>query len=172
MKSFFNNPEYEWRETFFIMFNEKKCSRLTSERISGMLKDSPYSSLEVKIFGAAAEGGFRRILFSSPLNKAVVEVYFHQGESVLRQSREFYDGLYAILDMSERLKWQEILNFTACYELVYFEYFVKPLKIAEEFSEDDSNYDPGMLLFLLEKLTHHSHGVALDPQSGMILDVD
>lgn len=173
MKTLFENPEYEWRETLFVFFDGEKHPPLSKTEMAALVADAKFSFLEMAKTKTAPDGRLKTLLFLSPETGSAVEVHCRQGKTVLDQSRAFYQSVRAILDSSERQAWKKILPLASCYELVYFEKPASETRLMEEFPEDHDDmdfYDPGTLLFLMEALTRHTRGVAVDPQSGMILE--
>lgn len=179
MKTLFDNPEYEWRETLFVLFDGGKHPPLTYEQLQTLATEDPFSFLEITSPRYTPEGLLKRALFLSPETHSAVEIQYRQGRAVLEQSMAFYESTRAILDDDERRLWQKILHLSSCYELVYFEKPDLKSKVAAPMPdvlpfepEDMTFYDPGTLLFLMEKLTQRTCGAAVDPQSGMILEIE
>lgn len=173
MKTLFENPEYEWRETLFVLFDGEKHPPLTEAEMAALVAGAEFSFLEMAKVKAGPDGRPKSLVFLSPATGSAVEVHYRQGKTVLDQSRAFYQSVRGILDSDERRAWQKILPLASCYELVYFERPVSEIRLMEEFPEEPDEmdfYDPGTLLFLMEALTRRTRGVAVDPQSGMILE--
>ena len=172
MKSFFENPEYEWRETLFVLFDRKTCPPVTRETVRRFFEETEFAFLEIKAAKESADGMLRRLLAVSPRTRCGLELVFQEGEAVLEQTRDFYGTIQQTLDAYESRQWEKVFPLGACFELIYFENIAKPLRVAGETREEPPLYDPGTLLFVTEKLSQFTGGVVLDPQSGMILEMD
>ncbi len=174
MKTLFENPEYEWRETLFVLFDGRQHPPLTEAEKKSLVAEAEFSFLEVEKAKTAPDGQLKSLLFLSPETDSAVELQYREGRTVLEQSRAFYESIRAILDNEERQQWQKIMQLPSCYELIYFEKPTGEIRLAEEFPDEDemSFYDPGALLFLMENLARRTHGTAVDPQSGMILAME
>lgn len=172
MKSFFENPDYEWRETLFVLFDRKTCPPVTRETVRRFFAETEFAFLEIKAAKESADGMLRRLLAVSPETRCGLELVFQEGDAVLEQTREFHRTIQETLDAYESRQWEKIFPLSACFELMYFEKIQKSLRIAGETREEPLLYDPGTLLFVTEKLSQFTHGVVLDPQSGMILEID
>ena len=167
MQSFFDHPEYEWRETLFVLFDEKSAPALTADSLGVLLAGPEPDTLAVERAKYAADGRLLHARCISQKTRCAVEVIYRAGQDVRRQTRAFYESIREILEPHEHRQWKRLLTLSACYELVYFE-LPEPLPAGER----PTMYDPGSLLFLMEKITQFLGGTAVDPQSGMILEVD
>ncbi len=68
------------------------------------------------------------------------------------------------LPRSARDKLKQLPQFDARFDVLHFE------QIALEDDDEDELLDPGSLLLVLSALARLTKGVALDPQSGAVLE--
>lgn len=159
--SMFENPGYRWRETYLVMFHSQ--NRPKAKKVEQVLRrlDSRYQLSNVR---ATAEGDFESLTLISPDDYAALDVCFVEGEDVAEQAMELQKDIKPDeLSRSARVKLKELPRFDARFDVLHFE------QIALE-EDDDEMLDPGSLLLVLSALARLTKGVALDPQSGAVLE--
>lgn len=158
--SLFENDQYRWRETFFVLFEEK--DRPQVEAIQKVLKKLGPGHQVADL--RSNEAGFvESLTLTSHLDFSAMDITYVSGEDVTEHVRELTEELRGTaLNEEERAKLQQIRGYSARFDVYHFEQVV-------DAETDDDYMDPGSLLIVLEKLARLCHGVAIDPQSGTIM---
>ena len=159
--SLFENDEYRWRETFFVLFEE--ANRPTVETTLESLRSLGGG---YELAGARPnEGGqFESLTLVSPVDYSGMDISYVAGEEVQEQIQELRQE-FQIGDLTEeeRVRFERFTGFTARFDIFHFERLVPGTDDEEEF------LDPGSLLLVLENLASVVEGVGVDPQSGTLV---
>ncbi len=151
--------EYEWRETYFILFRASKRPTLTQvERTVGELNDR----LKLENLTADEDGRFESVMIHSPEDYAAIELSYESGEAVTEQATELAKQLKAEAESDDLAK---LLVADARLDVMHFEKMVN----GPYGDEDEEMLDPSSLLMVVEALVALTEGVAVDPASGAIL---
>lgn len=154
-----DREEYEWRETYFILFRESKRPTLTQvERTVGELNDR----LKLENLTADEDGRFESVMIHSPEDYAAIELSYESGEAVTEQATELAKQLKAEAESDDLAK---LLVADARLDVMHFEKMVND----PYGDEDDEMLDPSSLLMVVDALVALTEGVAVDPASGAIL---
>ena len=157
--SLFENPEYQWRETYFVLFNEK--NRPSAKHVESELTQLG-SRYEISALRTDDKGRFESVTLLSPSDFAAMDITFISGEEVLEQIKEFGNEIKnATLTEDEIKKVAKLSQCNARFDVFHFE------QVIDE--EEDEILDPGALLIVLEQLAGLCDGVCIDPQSGSVL---
>ncbi len=159
--SLFQNLDYQWRETYFVMFASEK--RPTLAKVQRMLqKINPAFALSNLV--ADEQGRFVSLTLISLDDFAAMDICYLEGDEVREEGKEL------AMQISEnecnpeaREKLRELLKFDARFDVFHFEQVVKS---SEEEEDEDQLLDPGTLLLVLEALAKMTDGIVIDPQSG------
>lgn len=159
--SLFENHEYRWRETYFVLFEQAK--RPTLAAIKKMLAALPG---HFEISAASVEDGdqIESITILAPEDNAALDISFVDGEEVVEQAAELQDQVKPTDDL-ERQKLRQLNRASARLDIMHFEH-VSSFDAEEE---EDEMLDPSALLIVLDHLVDMTAGVAFDPQSGTLL---
>ncbi|SRR5690606_21486771 len=160
--SLFENDEYQWRETYFVLLEEGR--RPTAAELQRVIRSigNRFEVQEVR----SSDGGFELLTVISPQDFAGIDITYNSGEDVIVQVDELVRELArATLTLEERAKVQRLKGCTARFEVFHFEH----TGAVGGGEEEDEILDPGGLLIVLEKLAEHYHGIAVDPQAGALL---
>ncbi|MDG2380269.1 MAG: hypothetical protein P8N76_01205 [Pirellulaceae bacterium] len=163
--SLFENDEYQWRETYFILFEEE--NRPQAEQVSGALKelDSRFEVMNVK---ADEAGRFESLTLVSPDDYAAMDISFVVGDEVVEQTAELIDELLKATFTEEEKSAIRSLGDCRCrFDVYHFEQLTFVGRDGE--GEEDDFMDPGALLTVMEKIAEVSDGVVVDPQANTIL---
>ena len=153
--------EFEWRETYFILFKENDRPTLTQvERAIGSLSDR----LQLQNLRANDEGRFESLMVRSPDDYAAIEISFETGEAVIEQGTELAKQLRSEASQEELAK---LVASDARLDLMHFEQMVEGAVIDDD--EMGDMLDPSSLLMIVDALVGLTEGVAVDPASGAIL---
>ncbi len=154
-----NREEYEWRETYFILFRATKRPTLTQvERTVGELNDH----LKLENLTADEDGRFESVMIHSPEDYAAIELSYESGEAVTEQATELAKQLKAEAESDDLAK---LLVADARLDVMHFEQMVN----GPYGDEDEEMLDPSSLLMVVDALVALTEGVAVDPASGAIL---
>ncbi|MCP4189831.1 MAG: hypothetical protein GY768_04305 [Planctomycetaceae bacterium] len=163
--SLFENDEYQWRETYFILFEEE--NRPQADQVSGALKelDPRFEIMNVK---ADDEGRFESLTLVSPDDYAAMDISFVVGDEVVEQTTELIDELLkATFTEDEKAAIRSLGDCRCRFDVYHFEQLTFVGRDGE--GEEDDFMDPGALLTVMEKIAEVADGVIVDPQANTIL---
>jgi hypothetical protein len=161
--SLFADSRYQWRETYFVLFNHKHRPKSADvKRLLGEL--SP--RIEIHELAENDGGVLESMTVLSHADAAGMDITYVEGEEVkeqIAQLRQEWKGKQA--EQKEKSHLSRALHADARFEVYHFEEITE---LPDE--EDDGPLDPGTLLLVLNKLARLCHGEALDPQTGELLE--
>jgi hypothetical protein len=163
--STFENKDYRWRETYFVLFEAKKRPKLSSVvKEIGALNDR-YEFVNPQADG---KGYFETMTVLAADDYAAMDICYIEGEEVLEQAPDLVRDLKKSADEAfPNFPLSNILTYDGRFDVLHFE------RLGGEFDEeDDEMLDPGALLIVLEALAKLTGGVAVDPQSGTLLNYE
>lgn len=160
--SLFENHEYRWRETYFVLFEQSR--RPTLAAFKKMLSKLPG---HFQVSAASVEDGdhIESVTVVAPEDNAALDISYVEGEEVVEQANELQDQIKPA-DDQERQKLRQLNRANARLDVMHFEHVST---FEAEVDEDDELLDPSALLVILDHLVDMTHGVAIDPQSGTLL---
>lgn len=161
--STFENSRYRWRETYFVLFDERRRPKLTAvtKALSALNKRFELSNLS-----ADAEGGFDSLTLTSPDDFAALDICYTGGAEVSEQAASLVEDLKkAGADGPPPVPWEQIKKYTGRFDVLHFEQIPED----DESGEEEEMLDPSALLVVLGVLARLTHGVAVDPQAGTFL---
>ena len=158
--STFEDDHYRWRETYFVLFpsSRRPTLKVVEKKLAAL---SNRYSLENP--GGDANGKFESLTLISPDDFAALDVCFTSGVEVLEHAEEMVQELSATVEPGQRALLKRIKEYDGRFDVLHFE------QVTDSADEDDELLDPGALLAVLEELARITDGVAVDPQSGIIL---
>ena len=163
--SLFENDEYQWRETYFILFDETR--RPLALEIQRSLKrlDPRYEIHDVR---ADQQGRFESLTLLSPDDYAAMDISFVSGDEVVEQTALLIGELLKTAShQEEKRRIRELSRFHCRFDVYHFEQLVF---VGRENEEDEDDFmDPGALLMVMDKIAKLCHGVVIDPQANAIL---
>lgn len=164
--SLFENDEYQWRETYFVLFDAAR--RPTAEILQETLQSlgERYRISEVQ----ATEGGdFESLTVMSPDDYSAMDISYVGGEEVLEQVAELTKEMKAShASCEEKVSLSRLPRCTARLDVYHFEERLSSAAYQDD--EDEEVFmDPGALLAVLEKLAELCDGIVVDPQSGSLM---
>lgn len=163
--STFENKNYRWRETYFVLFDAKKRPKLMSVvNAIGELSDR----YELVNPVADAKGHVETLTVLAADDHAAMDICYLEGEEVLEQMPDLVKDLKrSAEDTFPDFPISNILTYDGRFDVLHFEH------IEDAFEEDeDEMLDPSALLIVLETLAKLTGGVAVDPQSGTVLNYE
>ncbi len=162
--SMFEDSRYRWRETYFVLFDEKKRPKLTTitKAVSALNKRFQLTNLS-----ADNDGRFDSLTLISPDDFAALDICYTGGDEVLEQGASLMDELKkAGSDSPPPVPWEQMRRYAGRFDVLHFEQISEE---AENGSEEEEMLDPSALLVVLGVLARLTGGVAVDPQAGTFL---
>jgi hypothetical protein len=160
-----SNDELEWRDTYFILFQQSDRPTLT--QVEAAITESS-RRLKLENLEADDDGMFESVLVQAPQDNAALEISYETGDAVIEQSADLAKQLKGELD-AKQLK--RMLKADARLDVMLFER-VGSNGFGGEEDEDDweaGSLDPSSLLSVVEALAKLTGGLPIDPASGAIL---
>ncbi len=166
--STFERGGYQWRETYFVLFDEARRPKLQQvERLLRKLN----ARFELIDPVADAQGRLESLTIVSPDDYAALDISYLAGEEVLEQGAQLQKDLKrSLLDDEDRAKLARLPKLTAKLDLLHFERVADAAPVPDDDSDDDLDemLDPSALLLVMDALVELTHGVGVDPQSGAL----
>ena len=161
--SMFENNQYRWRETYFVLFQSSKLPPGKKLQEAILSLSSRYTLTNLR---ADDQGKFESLTVLSPDDFAALDVCYVEGDEVREQVDAIADELKT-LDMraDNRARIERIRKCDARFDVLHFEQIAD----ADDADELDEMLDPSALLVVLEALAGLTDGIAVDPQSGALL---
>ena len=157
--SLFGNDEYQWRETYFVLFRFK--DRPVADDVVAALKNDHNDIIDVR---ADESGLFESLTVKSPDDSSGMDITFVTGEEVTEHVEELLrDLVKSTLTDEDREKLNLLGDCDSRFDIFHFE------QISFVGDEEDEILDPGSLLLVLEAVARLCRGVGIDPQSGSLI---
>lgn len=158
----FESDEFQWRETYFVLFESSRRPTLAS--VEHTLRDLS-DRFELRDIEADDEGLFESATLLAPDDYAALDISYLEGEDVLAQGAALFDEMKPSVagNAPERAKLARLTRCNARLDVMHFEQMVE--------SEDgeEEMLDPSALLIVLEALAKLTGGIGVDPQSGSLM---
>jgi hypothetical protein len=161
--SLFEDDRYNWRETYFVLFDAKK--RPAAKDLAAALQklDPRYVIRELR---PDNKDRFESVTILSPDDYAGMDIVYVSGEEVSEQLAQLADDIgRSTLSSDEIKKLKRLRDCNARFDVFHFEQVV----FDDPSGRDDEVMDPGSLLIVLEKLARLCDGISVDPQAGAFL---
>ena len=163
--SLFENSEYQWRETFFVFFDDAR--RPEGEKVRKALER--LGRLEIENVRVDDDGRIETVTVVSPDDFSAMDVSCVTGEEIQEQLPEIMKEVEPNLETDEqKSKFRQLNNVNARMDVFHFQKQSATVALDDEEGEVDF-LDPGSLLVVLERLGELCHGVVVDPQSGELM---
>ncbi len=161
--STFENNDYKWRETYFVLHDATK--RPSLEKIAKSLR-RVNPRFELTNLVADEEGMFESLTLHSPQDYAAVDISYVADEEVKEQGASLAKDLRATAtEPDERAKLARLPKCNARIDILHFEQVIGG---AAGEDESEEMLDPSALLLILDTLVEMTAGVGVDPQSGTV----
>jgi hypothetical protein len=161
----FEDDDYRWRETYFILFKSAKRPLLEKVRraIQGLGR-----MYELRDPQTDERGRFDSITVLSASDRSALEISYEEGAGV----KELVDLVIKDLKSTgegevSRDQLKAILQCDARLEVMHFEQVLAGMENDED--DVDTAFDPSALLTVMEALLQLTEGIGIDPQSGSLL---
>ena len=160
--STFENNDYKWRETYFVMFDAARRPSLEQVK-TRLAKLNPRFVLSNG--EADDDGRFDSITIRSPQDYAAMDISYESGDEVAEQVSDLQQELKGGLDAADRPKFEKLGRCNAKLDVLHFE----QLGGENGDEEEGDMLDPSALLSVMDTLVEITHGVGIDPQSGSLM---
>jgi hypothetical protein len=160
----FEDRQYQWRETYFVLFDPAKRPRLDAlkKRLSG-----PGSHFTLTNCAADKNGLIESLTVLSPDDFAALDISYLTGDEVREEARAMAKDLISPeCRGEERAKIERLKHCTGRFDVLHFENVIDR---SDPGGEDEAVFDPSGLLIVLDALVALTGGIAVDPQSGTML---
>lgn len=160
--SLFADSRYQWRETYFVLFDLEH--RPSGAQVRKSL--SELGKLELLELQENEHGLLESLTILSHADAAGMDVTFVAGDEVKEQIVELKkEWKGQKFEPDEQAKVQRALAANARFDIYHFE------EIGDSFldNEEGEILDPATLLLVLGRLARLCHGVGIDPQAGAVL---
>ncbi|HEY4311457.1 MAG TPA: hypothetical protein VGN12_18560 [Pirellulales bacterium] len=157
----FDTENFQWRETYFVLFRSAK--RPTLAKVEATLRElgSHYQLADMQ----AGEGDtFESLTLFSPDDFAALDISYLAGEDVQDQVASLVEELRPGEGV-EPAKLALLPKCDARFDVMHFEQMIGN----DAGEEADEMLDPSTLLLVLEALVELTGGVGIDPQSGSLM---
>lgn len=163
--SLFGNPDYRWRETYLVLFpaEHRPTTSAILQAFAG-IRDH----LEITDIQGSEDGLLESLTIHSPGDYSAMDISYVEGDEVTEQIPELTHELRQnALDEEELAQVKLVERSSARLDVMHFQ-----MRTAGAESEEDEEafMDPGGVLRVLALLGRACQGVAVDPQSGVIVN--
>jgi hypothetical protein len=161
--SMFENDQYRWRETYFVLFDAAKVPAMKQIEKTLSSLSGRYTLTNMR---ADAKGRLESLTILAPDDFAALDICYVEGEEVKEQVDGLADELKGLETRAEdRARIERIRKCDARFDILHFE----QLTDLDDVDELDEMLDPSALLAIIDALVKLTDGVAVDPQSGALL---
>ncbi len=166
------NDELYWRETYFILFPQKR--RPTLKEVSAALT-SANKRFQIENPAANDAGLIESLLVESPEDHAAVEISYEVGDAIIQQNLAWAKELQKQLPAAQL---QDLIKSDARLDVAHFERMPSNGQsftadnFGDEFDDEEAGLemlDPTCLLTVVETLAGLTGGLTFDPAAGEIL---
>ena len=165
--SMFEDSQYRWRETYFVLFDS--ANRPTLEAVEQALSKLNEHYL-LRNSSAGEQGRFDSLTLLSPHDFAALDICYTVGDEVLDHAAELAKEMGpAACGVAETDPLKRVLQYDGRFDVLHFEQ-VSGLEEEDQGDESDDMLDPSALLLVLAALAKITDGVAIDPQAGAFLE--
>jgi hypothetical protein len=162
--SLFENDQYQWRETYFVLFDEEH--RPAAKKVEEALHELG-RRFQISDVCADESGRFESLTLLSPDDYAAMDVSCVLGDEVTEQLSELTIDLERNAETEEdKAMLSRLPKCTGRLDVFHFEQHVPN---GAEGDDRGEFMDPGALLIVLQQLADLCQGVAVDPQTGTLL---
>lgn len=159
--SMFEQDDFRWRETYFVLFDAKKRPRAEAvKKVLAALNER----FEFKHSATDDDGRIESLTIVSPADYAAIDISYLDGEEVQEQAEELVKEMKpGAIDAQERKTIESLTRYNARFDIMHFS------QVVDDDGEEDDVFDPSGLLMVLEALTDLTKGVGIDPAAGAVL---
>lgn len=160
--SMHENDQFQWRETYYVVFDEKRRPRLSDvqQKVSSLR-----GHFQIGDTSADDAGLIESLSVLSPEDYAALEINYLDEDEVASQVASLYEELKPA-EGADAARLAKLKRYTAGFEVMHFELMSES---AGDEDDPEGMLDPSALVIVLEALVKMTDGVGLDPQSGALL---
>ena len=162
--SLFEQPDYEWRETYFVLFDHQKLPDPDSfqEQLTTLGR-----KFEVSPARCREDGSLESLTVYAHADFAAMDITCVAGEEVVTQLPELLDELRPNCESDdEHTKLERIAQCTGRIDIYHFE---KKGGAAGDGEDEMEFMDPGGVLMVLDKIAEICDGIIVDPQTSSLM---
>ncbi len=160
--SMFENDQFRWRETYFVLFEAAKRPKLKA-----VVKKLTSLNRRFTLTNPATgeQGLFESLSVLAPEDFAAVDICYVTGDEVREQAAELAKELKGPdCSPDELAKIERLTGLDGRFDVLHFE------QLIDSAGDDlDELFDPSGLLVVLDALVELTGGIAVDPQAGAML---
>jgi hypothetical protein len=160
--STFDNPEYKWRETFFL-FHSHDDRPLAADIEQALKAANP--RFEIRELHSDDDGKLTSMTLIAPETFSAMDLSYAESDDLAEQIAELRQELTAT-DDDEREKMCRISDSDMRLDLLHFEQMSYEI---DDDGEMDAFFDPGALILVISTIADMCHGVGVDPASATIV---
>jgi hypothetical protein len=162
-----SDDQLEWRDTYFILFQQS--ARPTLTQVEAAITESS-RKLRLENLEADDDGLFESVVVQAPQDNAALEISYETGDAVIQQSADLAKQLKEDLTAKQL---QRMLKSDARLDVMLFERVSDDAFGGSEDNEEaeweGGSLDPSSLLNVVGALAKLTRGLPIDPASGAIL---
>jgi hypothetical protein len=162
--SMFENRQYQWRETYFVLFDPAKRPKLEAlkKRLAATGSHFTLSNCVTD-----KKGLIESLTVLAPDDFAALDISYLAGDEVREEARLLAKELSGNdCQREDRTKIEQLKRCEGRFDVLHFERVSDPGSAG---GEDEEMFDPSGLLIVLDALAELTGGIAVDPQSGAML---
>jgi hypothetical protein len=160
--SMFEDRQYQWRETYFVLFDPVNRPKLQS--LEKRLAAVGRSHFTIANTATDKKGRIESLTILSPEDFAAMDISYLSGGEVLDEARELARELSGpACQPEEREKLDRLKRCEGRFDVLHFE------RVSDQGGDEEGMFDPSSLLIVLDALAELTNGIAVDPQSGTML---
>jgi len=158
--SLFDDPNYRWRDTFLVLFDDKQ--RPTIELAQSAIQQ--IGKFEMQNFSESESRYIESMTITSSVDLIGLEILYVAGAEVVEETEALVLELAEdALLLGNEDSLTQLSTANARFDILHFE---KITENSNEPSGDDELMDPGSLLAVTAALAGLVNGVAVDPSSA------
>ena len=159
--SMFDNDQYRWRETYFVLFDAARRPTLKAMEKRIAARNERYMLTNCR---ADKHGRFESLSVVSPDDFSALDISYLGGKEVREAAVALAKELRGDDARPEDLpKLKRLAESDGRFDILHFE------MVADPDEADEEMFDPSTLLLVVEALVELTGGIAVDPQSGSFL---
>jgi hypothetical protein len=163
--SMFEDRQYQWRETYFVLFDPGK--RPSLDALQKKLAATGRSHFTVTNAATDKNGRIESLTVLSPDDFAALDISYLSGAEVREEARTMAKELSGpACQPEERKRLERLKRCEGRFDVLHFE------RVSDQGGpggEEEGMFDPSGLLIVLDALVELTEGIAVDPQSGAML---
>lgn len=161
--SLFEDPLYEWRETYFVFFHSRNTP--SGDELISVLHDLG-RQVECANVVKRNDGSLESVTVYSPEDFAAMDITCMTGKDVVEQLPSLVAELRKnCQNQEEQAQIKQILDCDSRIDIFHFEH----LESAVAHDDDLELMDPGGLLLIMDKIGALCQGIVVDPQSASLM---